>query len=943
MGPKKQNKAIAMLLACTAALSSVFGYSHGFAANAASDIDIEGVVGQYTLDEEEMAAVIYEINKETGEAIDEEIAKQEEINYSEGVSTSITPRVWGNYGSSAADDALTDAELEFYTRLDNLSQYYMNNSTIDAYFVKSYNIYAINGVQYDDLGLTSTDAFYVAQWFLYNNPQYYFLKPTFLTTNNAVYIGCHDVAVDGDDRGSITNEMFDNIDYIVSEVGKLSSSPAEREKYLHDIVCGNLVYHANDYDQSIYSSIMLGETVCAGYAGMMNVLCNASGIDTVTSLSKVHAWNEVLLDGEWYGVDATWNDSLGSYVFYDVCDENLKKHDSGLQEHVVETAWTNWTPELSLNDYGSNGQGTDSEISLPVPDIYTEIVDGDPTAFRIKWKPIVDASGYEVNVYRDDTYSNPLISTVTRMTQIKLTKMNDGQTYYFTVRALRDADGETRYSDYAYGSYICIIDRTPVQGGTILDMPVNPRVYDETEDSMVIAWDAAGEGYSYEVCLYRDESYTDMLASGTTKNLSMKVTGIAPGSNLYVKVRSVYEGNYSDWCAFSGRTLDAEVTEPDEPEYASVTGLNICETTDASLKAEWTGTDGASRYEVQISRQEDFGKILASGRTSKFRMNIRGLVPDTDYCIRVRAVYENNGQEAVSEWEQVSGHTSAATVVEVPVPVNVRVSGITTASAEAAWDGSADAFDVVVKKVPGNAQVFDIKVSENKSEITGLEPGCSYSLQVRSCVGNNASEWSQSYEFTTETDQSVQVDVPANVYVTDVTAKSLKLNWDAMTGTTYDVQISRQEDFGKILASGRTAKQRMNITGLLANTQYYVRVCAVVSRDGNLYQSDWVVCQQMTAPVVQSVNVPVNPYAENVDNGTSRVRWTKVSSDASCEIIIYKDAAHRQQLAGTVSSKESLKISGLTKGRTYYVTLRTVLTVSGQKQYSDWVEVSFVQ
>ena len=66
-----------------------------------------------------------------------------------------------NYGSDAADDNFTESELVFYTRLANLAQYYMDNSTIDAYFVKSYNIYAINGVQYDDLGLTSTEAFYV--------------------------------------------------------------------------------------------------------------------------------------------------------------------------------------------------------------------------------------------------------------------------------------------------------------------------------------------------------------------------------------------------------------------------------------------------------------------------------------------------------------------------------------------------------------------------------------------------------------------------------------------------------------------------------------------------------------------------------------------------------------------------------------------------------------
>ena len=943
MGLKKQNRAVAMLLACTVALSSILCYSHGFAASAASgDIDIAGVVGQYTLGEEEMSAVIYEINKETGEVIDDEIAKQEAVNYDEGVSVEITPRVWDNYGSDAADDNFTESELVFYTRLANLAQYYMDNSTIDAYFVKSYNIYAINGVQYDDLGLTSTEAFYVAQWFLYNNPQYYFLKPTFLTTNNAVYIACHDIAVDGDDRGEITNEMFDNIDYIVSEVGKLSSNPAEREKYLHDIVCGNLVYQSNDYDQSIYSSVMLGETVCAGYAGLMNVLCNASGIDTITSLSKVHAWNEVQLDGEWYGVDATWNDSLGSYMFFDVCDENLKVHDSDLLEHTVEAAWVDWTPDLADSDYGSEGMGPDSEISLPVPDIYTETVDGDPTAFRILWKQISDASGYEVCIYGDDTYSNVLINTTTKLTSVKLTKMNDGQTYYFTVRAMCDTDGEVRYSDYAYGYYTCVVDRTQEPSYTQLEKPVDPYVYGETENSVNVAWGSAGDGYSYEVRLYRDAAYTDMLASGVTKSLSLKVTGMAPGSDVYVRIRSVYGDSYSEWCELSGRSLGQD-SGSDVISYDPVSGLSVCESTDLSLKSEWAGSDGALKYEVQISRYDDFSKILASGRTSKLRMNITGLVPDTDYHIRVRAVYDNDGQEAFSEWSYVSGHTMASSTVKVDVPVNVSVSDITMDSALVSWDGSADSFEVNVKKLPGNASVFNVKLSDNKTVITDLEPGCSYSVQVRAFDGSISSEWSVNSDFETEIDKSVDVDVPANVYVSDITAGSLKLNWDMADDALYEVQISRYGDFSKILASGKTAKQRMNITGLLPDMEYHIRVRSVVSIDGNTCQSDWVTVSQKTAPVVQAVNMPVNPYVENVNAGASRIRWTKVSDSASCEIIIYKDAAHTQKLAGIVSSKESLKISGLSSGTRYYVMLRTVIDVSGTTQYSDWTELDFVQ
>ncbi|MEG0894754.1 MAG: YDG domain-containing protein, partial [Oscillospiraceae bacterium] len=48
--------------------------------------------------------------------------------------------------------------------------------------------------------------------------------------------------------------------------------------------------------------------VCEAYSEAMKVLCDKVGIPCILATGNVHQWNYVQLDGEWYGVDSTWND-----------------------------------------------------------------------------------------------------------------------------------------------------------------------------------------------------------------------------------------------------------------------------------------------------------------------------------------------------------------------------------------------------------------------------------------------------------------------------------------------------------------------------------------------------------------------------------------------------------------------------------------------------------
>ena len=992
---KHQSKIIIpIMLAITLALSIVAGTSRQMYVSAESnDIDIEGIVGQYTLDEDAMAAVIYEVSRETGQMIDEGIAEKQEENYKEGAQSPITSRSWNNYGSAAADDCLTSSELEFYTRLSNLSQYYLDNSTIDAYYVNTYGIYAINGVRYNDLGLTSAQAFYVAQWFLYNNPQYYFLKPVFLTTSSAVYIGCHDFAVDGDDRAALTNEIFETIDYLVNTVAQASTSNYETEKYMHDIVCGHLEYGSGPYDQSIYSALVENRTVCAGYAGLMTVLCNASGIDTVTCLSKVHAWNEVYLDGDWYGVDTTWDDSLGKYVFFNVCDANLKAYDSNSMEHTVETSWVNWTPVIANHDYQSS-ETHEQKIVLTVPEINIFDDDNDPCAFRINWPQVPDASGYEVTFYKDSQYQN--VGAIQRVTtlQVHPTKLKLGRTYYFTVRAFRELGGECYYSDYAYGSYTTKEPEPEPEPEPVdtfaLTVPGDLRIDDVTETSLKLYWNVVENAEKYQLEIYNDADFSEYLVGGSTAKTSIKITGLQPGQCIYVRVRAYAVHNdveyVSEYATVAGQTTakqsESETpsadnpsggqgdkpTEdpappqheiPSEPEPEKVIGapseLSFSDITETTVKAIWSAGDDATSYDIQISKTDDYSSILAQGNTSKVRMNIKGLSEGTTYYVRVRSVLMDGDKRIESDWISSSFVTSTETF-SVPMPTNIVATDVTDTSAHLSWDAIPNAtYNVMIKRLMDVSETngavgsyktyYDSIVNTNSVDVTGLDADRDYFVFVIASVDYKGKTYVSDCPMAgfrtnpTPEPETITVDTPSSLNIEDVTTSSVRAIWNQVDGATYQIQVSKVADYSSILAQGNTSKVRMNIKGLAEGTTYYIRVRAFKIVNGQTYESDWIATSVKTVTNKVVVPKPTGVGVQYVSNDASRVYWTSAGDGLKYDFYIYSDAGYTQKLANTTTSKLVMRITGLKKGTTYYISIRTV----DGEQKSDWVNVHFTK
>ncbi len=87
----------------------------------------------------------------------------------------------------------------------------------------------------------------------------------------------------------------------------------------YDDVCknANTPYHVG---HTAYGALVNGTSVCDGYSLAMNYLLEDVGINSLVIAGNAgggHAWNIVELEGDWYEVDATWDDPDGTTVYPD--------------------------------------------------------------------------------------------------------------------------------------------------------------------------------------------------------------------------------------------------------------------------------------------------------------------------------------------------------------------------------------------------------------------------------------------------------------------------------------------------------------------------------------------------------------------------------------------------------------------------------------------------
>lgn len=162
--------------------------------------------------------------------------------------------------------------------------------------------------------------------------------------------------------------ILDICQEIIDTVVPAGGSEYEQELAVHDWMIAHGRYDNNTLSQlpnfqenpnndNPYGFLVDGVGICLGYTRTFQLFMDLLGIECITvegaaySSTADHAWNQVLLDGEWYCVDVTWDDPTTSgtvsqrsaHRFFNVTSQHMRDTDHQWDETAIpEATGTAW-------------------------------------------------------------------------------------------------------------------------------------------------------------------------------------------------------------------------------------------------------------------------------------------------------------------------------------------------------------------------------------------------------------------------------------------------------------------------------------------------------------------------------------------------------------------------------------------------------------------------
>lgn len=297
----------------------------------------------------------------------------------------------------------------------------------------------------------------------------------------------------------------------------------------------------------------------------------------------------------------------------------------------------------------------------------------------------------------------------------------------------------------------------------------------------------------------------------------------------------------------------ADTTAPTAPTAPTTlnSGGNLI-TSDA-FTASWTGNrindDNiyVHHYEVQLSLSNTFSSLVSTVTTQSNTYRFSGLLPNTNYWWRVRAVDEANNVSSFATVASAALTLTTGDVTPPDPPTSLNATSIAHNSFQINWTHPADHAGYKLDVATNSAfssfvtgyQNLDV-LNVNTYVISGLSPLTNYYVRLRTYDAAD-NESINSTVLIVQTAPPPDVAAPTQVVAqeaTSVSSTAFTLNWlpstDDVGVVSYEIDVAYDAAFTLPLARGSGSYNAYNVGNVLsyrvleafANTTFYARVRA---------------------------------------------------------------------------------------------------------------------
>lgn len=203
-----------------------------------------------------------------------------------------------------------------------------------------------------------------------------------------------------------------------------SSSNYEKIRTTYDYICKNVKYDYNNMNDesyllkhTAYAAAINNTAVCQGYSLLLYRLLLEQGIDcriiNGTANEELHTWNSVLLEGNYYYLDATWDAGKVTYDYFLKGKNNFDNHKTTLNYNDISAE--DYIYEISsVEDLQIIREHPSGHFILTNNLIMTNSDNSESPFCDITFSGILDGNGYTIsNLVR------PLFNTISTQGVVK--------------------------------------------------------------------------------------------------------------------------------------------------------------------------------------------------------------------------------------------------------------------------------------------------------------------------------------------------------------------------------------------------------------------------------------------------------------------------------------------------------------------------------------------
>ena len=534
---------------------------------------------------------------------------------------------------------------------------------------------------------------------------------------------------------------------------------------------------------------------------------------------------------------------------------------------------------------------------------------GRPT---LKWNAVSGAAKYEV--YRARSMNGDYIkySTVTGTSYTNISYIENGNTYYYKVRAL-DANGTAGpWSDVVAVTCRLGLTAPSVTGGN------------DSQGRPTLKWNAVTGAAKYEVYRARSKDGDYIKYSTVTGTSYTNISYIENGNTYYYKVRALdANGTAGPWSDVVAVTCRLGLTAP------TVTGGNDSQ---GRPTLKWDKVAGAAKYEVYRSYSQNGNYSKYSTQTSTGYTNSSYLTSGSTYYYKVRALDANGTAGA---WSDVVAVTCRLGLSAPTVTGGNDSQGRPTLK----WNAVTGAAKYEVYRARsknGDYIKYSTVTGTSYTNTSYIENGNTYYYKVRALKSDGtAGAWSSVVSVTYKQTLSAPTVTGGN----DSQGRPT-LTWKAVTGAAkYEVYRARSRSGEYIKYSTVTGTSYTNTSYIEDGNTYYYKVRAL---DANGTAGAWssIVSVTYRAASTGTLSAPA-VTGGNDSQGRPTLKWKAVTGAAKYEVYRARSRSGDYIKYSTVTGTSYTNTSYIEDGNTYYYKVRALDANGTAGAWSSIVAVTY--